>query len=109
MFERRLVLLHIVDGPEGGLLSVEEAAVRCEWQVALEEIGGACSSCSSPIVKSEVLSLMLFHFEASSRFTNFRSSDPEYLIADVARPTLQAGNLLLTWFGFLTQLNVEHH
>jgi hypothetical protein len=69
--------------------------------VALEKIGGACFSCSSPIVESEVLSLMLFNFEASSRFTNFRSSDPEYLIADVARPTLQAGNLLLTGLAVL--------
>jgi hypothetical protein len=107
MFERHLVLLHIVDGAEGGVLSVEEVVVRCEWQVALEEIGGASLSCSSLIVKMEVL--MHFNFEASSRFTNFRSSDPEYLFADVARPTLQAGNLLLTGFGCLTQLNVEHH
>lgn len=49
MFERHLVLLHIVDGAEGGVLSVEEAVVRCEWQVALEEIGGASLSCSSLI------------------------------------------------------------
>jgi hypothetical protein len=69
--------------------------------VALEEIGGACLSCSSPIVEREVLSLMLFNFEASSRFTNFRRSDPEYLIADVARPTLEAGNLLLTGLAVL--------
>jgi hypothetical protein len=30
MFERHLVLLHNVDGAEGGVLSVEEGVVRCE-------------------------------------------------------------------------------
>jgi hypothetical protein len=71
MFEQHLGQLHIVDGAERGLLWVEEALARCEWQVAPEKNGGVCLSCSSPNIKSEVLSLMLFNCKAELEVHQF--------------------------------------